>query len=134
MIRRRPTATESLVIDMIKNASLAIYRFTFNNRVDSFFFLLGYVTLLRSDINAILSPLLWYLWRHGRWIKNKRPFFFESVLLLSYSLILTPNPCLLSACIFTCDLSGGRYDMERGEWHVSLKIETGLADNILSLP
>ena len=57
MICRRPTATESLVIETIKTTAsqFAVLLLTI---VLILHFLLGYVTLLRLDINAILSPFL----------------------------------------------------------------------------
>ena len=47
---------------------------------------------------------------------NKRPFSLKVFYSKFAFIFLNSNyPCLLSAYIFTCDLSGGRYDMERGE-------------------
>ena len=57
MICRRPTATESLVIDTIKTPA-SQFTVLLLTIVLIVLFLLGYVTLLRSDINAILSPFL----------------------------------------------------------------------------
>ena len=57
MICRRPTATESLVIDTI-NTPASQFTVLLLTIVLILLFLLGYVTLLRSDINAILSPFL----------------------------------------------------------------------------
>ena len=57
MICRRPTATESLLIDTIKMLA-SQFTILLLTIVLILLFLLGYVTLLRSDINAILSPFL----------------------------------------------------------------------------
>lgn len=57
MICRRPTATESLVIDTIKTPA-SQFTVLLLTIVLILLFLLGYVRLLRSDINAILSPFL----------------------------------------------------------------------------
>ena len=56
-ICHRPTATESLVIDTIKTPA-SQFTVLLLTIVLILPFLLGYVTLLRSDINAILSPFL----------------------------------------------------------------------------
>lgn len=52
-----PTATESLVIDTIKTPA-SQFTVLLLTILLILLFLLGYVTLLRSDINAILSPFL----------------------------------------------------------------------------
>ena len=57
MICRRPTATESLVIDTIKTPA-SQFTVLLITIVLILLFLLGYVRLLSLDINAILSPFL----------------------------------------------------------------------------
>ena len=57
MICLRPTATESLVIDRIKTPA-SQFTVLLLTILLVLLFLLGYGTLLRWDINAILSPFL----------------------------------------------------------------------------